>query len=330
MESAATLPRLDKQKRYRPRRPQRSPFYAVLNQFFDRFTREYEQRFEQSFGPLRNVVPKTVERFLGCGLPEGGFARVRCGACGNEYFVAFSCKQRGFCPSCSAKRATLWAEFAREQVIRPVPHRHLVFALPKVLRPAFRYRRKLLARLALCAWKAVAAFIRDDTGQDALPAAIVSIQTAGEFVNWHPHLHVLTIAGAFRFDGTFVPSATFDVATLRELFRADVLRLLVTERMISGEFVGRMNTWRDEGFHAFAGEEIPEIDDAVRVGLSMVRGPAATSRLRLDPAQEPKMRYLAKGAVPDHGEEMASSGHRDYDYLEWIARLNSHIPDRGT
>ena len=34
--------------------------------------------------------------------------------------------------------------------------------------------------------------------------------------------------------------------------------------------------------------------------------------------------------IPDHGEGMASSGHRDYDYLEWIARLTSHIPDRGT
>jgi hypothetical protein len=41
-------------------------------------------------------------------------------------------------------------------------------------------------------------------------------------------------------------------------------------------------------------------------------------------------RYLAKGTVPDHGEEWVSSGHRDYDYLEWIARLTSHIPDRGT
>ena len=41
-------------------------------------------------------------------------------------------------------------------------------------------------------------------------------------------------------------------------------------------------------------------------------------------------RYLAKGTVPDHGEEWTSSGHRDHDYLEWIARLTSHIPDRGT
>ena len=66
------------------------------------------------------------------------------------------------------------------------------------------------------------------------------------------------------------------------------------------------------------------------MGLYMVRGPAATSRLRVDPAQEPKVRYLAKGTVPDHGEERVSSDHRDYDYLEWIARLTSHIPDRGT
>jgi hypothetical protein len=330
MESAARLLRFDDPKLYRPRRPERSPFYAVLHQFFDRFTREYEQKFERTFGPLRGVVPKTVERFFGCGLPEGGFARVRCDVCGNEYLVAFSCKQRGFCPSCCAKRAALWVEFVREQVIRPVPHRHFVFALPKVLRPAFRYRRRLLPKLALCAWKALSSFLREDTGGNALPAAIVSIQTAGEFLNWHPHLHVLAPAGAFRADGGFVHSPLFDPAVLRDLFQASVLALLLKERMISSELVERMREWRHSGFHAYAGEEIPDIEDALRVGLYMVRGPAATSRLRADPAQEPKLRYLAKGAVPDHGEERMSSGHRDYDYLEWIARLTSHIPERGT
>jgi len=100
--------------------------------------------------------------------------------------------------------------------------------------------------------------------------------------------------------------------------------------MISPELVERMKTWRHSGFHTYAGEEIPDIEDALRVGLYMVRGPAATSRLHADPAREPKVRYLAKGTIPDHGEERVSSGHRDYDYLEWIARLTSHIPDRGT
>ena len=58
-----------------------------------------------------------------------------------------------------------------------------------------------LPKLALCAWKALSAFLREDTGGDALPAAIVSIQTAGEFLNWHPDLHVLVPAGAFRHRG---------------------------------------------------------------------------------------------------------------------------------
>ena len=71
------------------------------------------------------------------------------------------------------------------------------------------------------------------------------------------------------------------------------------------------------------------IDTVVQVGLYMVRGPAATTRLQADPGAAPKLRYLAKGSVPDHGEEWTSSGHRDYDYPEWIARLTSHIPEKG-
>lgn len=33
-----------------------------------------------------------------------------------------------------------------------------------------------------------------------------------------------------------------------------------------------MKDWRNEGSHAYTGEEIPDIPDALRVGLYMVRG----------------------------------------------------------
>jgi hypothetical protein len=104
-------------------------------------------------------------------------------------------------------------------------------------------------------------------------------------LNWHPHLHVLAPAGAFRTDGVFVHSPVFDAAVLRDLFQANVLALLLKERMISQELVERMREWRHSGFHAYTGEEIPATEDALRVGLYMVRGPAATSRLRVDPVQ---------------------------------------------
>ncbi|HJX15735.1 MAG TPA: transposase [Candidatus Deferrimicrobiaceae bacterium] len=48
------------------------------------------------------------------------------------------------------------------------------------------------------------------------------MQTAGEFLNWHPHLHVLAPAGAFRTDGGFVHSPAFDTVVLRDLFQANV------------------------------------------------------------------------------------------------------------
>ncbi|MGZ9137834.1 MAG: hypothetical protein ACXW4K_10315 [Candidatus Deferrimicrobiaceae bacterium] len=47
--------------------------------------------------------------------------------------IAFSCKQRGFCPSSSAKRGALWAEFVREQVIAAEPIHYLPQQSLKVL-----------------------------------------------------------------------------------------------------------------------------------------------------------------------------------------------------
>ena len=53
-------------------------------------------------------MPRFVEQefrdFLRCGWLAGGFARFRCGACGLNRLVAFSCKGRGFCPSCGGRR----------------------------------------------------------------------------------------------------------------------------------------------------------------------------------------------------------------------------------
>ena len=91
----------------RPRRPQSSPLYKILQKHFERFLSVYEDEFERDYGPLRSVVKRAVYRFLVCGILEYGFARVVCGNCRAEFLVAFSCKTRLLCPSCQAKRLTL-------------------------------------------------------------------------------------------------------------------------------------------------------------------------------------------------------------------------------
>jgi len=52
--------------------------------------------------------------------------------------------------------------------------------------------------------------------------------------------------------------------------------------------------------------------DAVRVGL-----------------YEPKLRDHAKGTGRDHGNAAEPVFHQDFDYLDRIARLTSHIPQKG-
>jgi hypothetical protein len=68
----------------------------VLFHYFDRFLAEYERGFEKECGFLRPIIKEVVERYLDCGNPRCGFARIRCPDCGQERLLMFSCRTRGF------------------------------------------------------------------------------------------------------------------------------------------------------------------------------------------------------------------------------------------
>ena len=60
-------------------------------------------------GAIGIVLPKFVRKeldgYLECGLLCRGFARLRCSeTCKQTRLVAFSCKGRGFCPSCLGRK----------------------------------------------------------------------------------------------------------------------------------------------------------------------------------------------------------------------------------
>jgi hypothetical protein len=81
---------------YEPRRPAGTVLYQTVQDHLETF-------LVQAAG-LRDGegVPQFVERafrdFLRCGLLAGGFARFRCGDCGLDQLVAFSCKGGRFAP----------------------------------------------------------------------------------------------------------------------------------------------------------------------------------------------------------------------------------------
>src|SRR4029453_15393643 len=55
----------------------------------------------------------------GGGILAQGFLRLRCGECGHDKLLAFSCKRRGFCPSCGARRMSQPAAHVVDNII---PH----------------------------------------------------------------------------------------------------------------------------------------------------------------------------------------------------------------
>jgi len=210
---------------YKPRRPQASPLFRLVQDHLHRLQTVYDERFAHEYGPWRPVVGQVADKFLACGILEHGFARIRCDTCAHEYLLAFSCKCRYFCPSCHAKRLAIWAQWLDTALLAPVPHRQVVLTIPKRLRAYCLYRRRLLGEIARIAALTVTAAIRTLTGErDLLVGIVVCLQTHGSRANWHPHQHLLVTDGGFRPDGTFVSWPAHDTARLTEAFRRAVLR----------------------------------------------------------------------------------------------------------
>ncbi len=133
-----------------PRQACETPLYRLFERYYEDVKALWEERFERTYGFWRGFVDKVVFRYLDCGILERGFARVSCPDCHEEFLLPFSCKCRGFCPSCGAKRAAAFAAFLEDELLEDVAHAQWVFTLPKMLRRYFLYNRELLGLLS---WK---------------------------------------------------------------------------------------------------------------------------------------------------------------------------------
>jgi hypothetical protein len=301
---------------YRPRRPERTALYRVLFHHFERFVAEYE-RFEKACGHFRPIIEDVVEKDLDCGKPRSGFARIHCPRCRMEHLLMFSCKTRGFCPSCHAKRLGEWGEWMRETLLMDVPHRQVVFTIPKMLRIFFKFKRRLLGDLCRCAVRALLVYFQAATGKTLEPGVAAVIRTFGDRINFHPHLHFLVTEGGVDEAGVFQRMSSFDDARLSEVFAREVLGFLVGREMLA--WAERLPTWRHTGYSVHSRVRAKTKPEAERVGKHMIRAVLSLERLAfLEPEGKVSYRY---------GQDAA--GLETMDYLEFIARVTSHIPDKG-
>jgi Putative transposase/Transposase zinc-binding domain len=187
--------------------------------------------------------------------------------------LTFSCKTRGFCLSCHAKRLEEWGEWVRETLLLSVPHRQVVFTVPKTLRIFFKFRRGLLGELCRSAVKTLTVYFEALTGEELVPGVIAAVQTFGDRINFHPHLHLLLTEGGVDRAGIFHRLPCLDDARLAEIFAREVLALLVSKGLLSPEWAERILSWRHTGFNVHSRVRAKTKLETERVGKYMV-GPS--------------------------------------------------------
>lgn len=299
---------------YRPRNPHASPVWQCA--------RRHASELREAGRLRRAIEQQVIERFLECGDPHHGFARIYCGSCGHDYLLAYSCKTRYFCPSCHQKRVLLYGEWVEANVLEPVAHRQYVFTVPRILRPIFGRRRAWLDELCrIAARLLVAAYAEAAPG--ARPGLILFVQNFGDLANFNLHVHVLAADGAFLPDGRFVPLPAVPEVLLAEGCRRAVLQFLSRRGAVSEVQRSKLLGWRYSGFSVHNRVRVGEQDAEGRKKLAgyMLRAPMSLQ----------KMTYDAGSGTVVYRSRMHLGLKRNFQVMpgaEWLELLLRHVPDR--
>jgi hypothetical protein len=182
--------------RYQRHRPEQTLLYQIVEQHYPAFTAHLVER--------GRVLPAYVQRefddYLKCGRLEYGFLRVRCESCHAEHLVAFSCKRRGFCPSCGARRMAESAALLVDEVLPEQPMRQWVLSFPCPLRFLFASRPEIMGRVLGIVSRAIATHLIKKTGHThtmARTGAVTLIQRFGSALNLNIHFHMLFLDGVY-------------------------------------------------------------------------------------------------------------------------------------
>jgi len=217
---------------YQRRRPELTPCYRILQEELDTFLadRQAEGR------PVPNYVVEEFEAYLKCGILSHGFLRLQCESCQEEKIVAFSCKKRGFCPSCCAKRMVEASTHLVENVLPVVSYRQFVVSFPIPMRYWLQANRKLYAKIHKIMIAQIHKYYIDKAAangiKDPKPGSISFTQRFGSALNLNVHCHILCPDGVYTNIGdhprfrNVVPISDDEVAALVEKIAQFVMRYL--------------------------------------------------------------------------------------------------------
>ena len=269
-----------------------------------------------------------MHKYLECGDLHRGFARLGCGGCRYQAILAYSCKCRLFCPSCHQKRVLLCAAWLDTHILGPVSHSQYVFTIPKLLRPIFKYHRRELGLLCKSAWQALRRMCQAVASDpSAIPGGVLSVQSYGDRLNLHPHIHAIASRGVWSSDGSFEPIPALDSRRLMLLFRHQVLKNLLACGRIGQATLDILDRFHHPGFSAYEGEGVAAADSAARERLAsyVIHAPFSLARLHYDR----DVGIVTYDPRPSSRSNPFSTAAEQFSPLDALAALTAHIPAKG-
>lgn len=184
---------------YERHQPEKTLLYQLVQEHYPVFKSSLEGQGQS----LPRYVQREFEDFLQCGRLEYGFLRVRCEDCHHERLVAFSCKRRGFCPSCGARRMAESAALLVDEVFPKVPIRQWVLSFPFQLRFLLARHPELMGKVLGIVYRTVSTHLIRQAGftkATAQTGAVTLIQRFGSALNLNVHYHMLFLDGVYAED----------------------------------------------------------------------------------------------------------------------------------
>jgi ribosomal protein S27E len=162
------------------------PEQTLLYQLIKRYWPEFQAHLSETDRCLPRHVTREFNEYVECGRLENGFLRVHCEGCHREQLVAFSCKRRGFRPSCGARRMVETAALLIDDVLPHKPIRQWVLSFPYPLRFLLSNSPQVMSKVLEIVNRSISTHLIKKAGFKATQAqtgAVTLIQRFGSALN---------------------------------------------------------------------------------------------------------------------------------------------------
>ena len=256
-----------------------------------------------------------VEKMLGCGDPENGYATYICLQCGETKAVGFSCKSR-VCSSCGKVHADEWAAQMSSRMFN-VTHRHITFTVPADLWPVLEAcpaGRKVLFGAAHRTLRKV---------MQAEPGIVMVLHPYGKDLKVNYHVHVLVTEGGLNAAGEWVKQPYVNYRALRKIWQYEcltTLRAVLPSVPATRHLIDQLFQRYPKGFYVHAEPRVADGQGISRYIGRYIRHPAiADTRI---------LAYDGARVTFYYGDRQGTRHEQTLPVLAFIHGVVRHIPPK--